>query len=75
MSTHHLELSDVIQAFDELGGEADWPDVEARTVPERHRVLPENIYSETVPEGKEYIAGSVRQVLTWKIHAHEKPNS
>ncbi len=29
MTTHHLTLSEVIQAFLDLGGEADWPDVEA----------------------------------------------
>jgi len=35
MATHHLQLSDVIQAFDELGGEADWTDVEARVMAKR----------------------------------------
>lgn len=126
MATHHLQLSDVIQAFDELGGEADWTDVEARvmakrgngfapykdwrnykntmfqfvqqhsegyrkfngdirfvkvrdtrfrlaspspTVPETHRLPPENIHPETVTEGKEYVTGAVCQVL---INAYER---
>jgi hypothetical protein len=126
MATHHLKLSEVIQAFDELGGEADWPDVETRviekrgngfapykdwlnykntmfqfvqqhcegyrkfngdirfvkvrdtrfrlaslspTAPERHRLPPENIHPETVPEGKEYVTGAVRQIL---INAYER---
>ena len=126
MTAHHLKLSDVIQAFNELGGEADWSDVEARVrakrgngfapykddrnykntmfqfvqqhckiyakfngdiqfekvqgtrfrlpypssmVGEPHRLPPENIHPETVLEGKEYITGSVRQVL---INAYER---
>lgn len=126
MATHCLKLPDVIQAFNELDGEADWPDVRARvmakrgngfapykdwhnykttmfqlvqqhcegyrkfngdirfvkvrdtrfrlaspspTVPERHRLPPENIHPETVPEGKEYVAGAVRQV---QINAYER---
>jgi hypothetical protein len=35
MTTPHLKLSEVIQAFNELGGEADWPDVEARVTSKR----------------------------------------
>lgn len=35
MATRHLKLSDIIQAFEELGGEADWPDVEARVMAKR----------------------------------------
>ena len=126
MATHPLTLSDIIQAFNELGGEADWPDVEAKVmakrgngfapykdlrnykntmfqfvqqhcegyrkfngdirfvkdrgtrfrlvppshaVAEHHRLPPENIHPETVPEGKEYITGAVRQVL---INAYER---
>lgn len=122
----YLKLSDVIQAFDELDGEADWPDVMARvkakrgngfapymneenydktmfqfvqqhcegykkfngdirfvkvrparfrlaphssTVPERHRLPPENIHPETIPERKEYVTGAFRQVL---INAYER---
>jgi predicted restriction endonuclease len=39
------------------------------TVPERHRLPPENIHPETVPEGKKYVTGAVRQVL---INAYER---
>lgn len=125
-TTRHLTLSDIIQAFADLGGEANWADVEGHvmkkrgsgfapykdlrnykntmfqfvqqhcegyqkfagdvrfervkgtrfrlaarsaSVAERRTFAPENIHPETVPEGKEYITGAVRQVL---INSYER---
>lgn len=35
MVTHHLKLFDIIQAFAELGGEANWSDAKARVISKR----------------------------------------
>lgn len=39
MATRHLNLDDIIQAFAELGGEAEWKDVEARIIAKRHNTF------------------------------------
>lgn len=35
MPTRHLRIQEVVQAFTELGGEAEWSDVEARITRKR----------------------------------------
>ena len=35
VSTRHLHIEEVVQAFTELGGEAEWSDVEARITEKR----------------------------------------
>lgn len=126
MAIPHLTLSDIIDAFNAHGGEADWVEVEAYvmskrgssfapykdmrnykntmfqfvqqhcegyrkftggirfvkvrntrfrvvvpsdSVAKRRRLAVEDIHPETVPEGREYVTGAVRQVL---VNAYER---